>query len=177
MLQPETLHKRVPMAQVGSARVVHDSPDAFTRMRAARDGQPLNADTYTRLFVDGKLWMTDAEFECWTNADFVRRAFGDVLVAGLGLGLVLQPLLDSKVVETVTVLERSADVIALIGPIYSNAKLTIIEADARKWEPPKKAYHFVYLDIWADVPNSDTLKDIAALKQRYRPSLKKHGRT
>jgi len=68
-------------------------------------------------------------------------------------------------------------VIALIGPLYQHPKLTIIQADARKWEPPKRAYHFVYFDIWADVPNSDTLKDIAALKQRYRSSLKKHGRT
>jgi spermidine synthase len=177
MLRPGTLHKTIPVGAVGNARVVHDSPDTLTRLRAARDGQPLNAQTYTRLIVDGQLWMTDAEFECWTNTDFVRKAFGDVLVAGLGLGLVLPPLLDSKVVESVTVLERSADVIALIGPLYQHPKLTIIEADARTWEPPKKAYHFVYFDIWADVPNSDTLKDIAALKQRYRVSLRKHGRT
>lgn len=177
MLRPGTLHQRIPAASHGAAKIVHDSPDEFTRMRAAMDGQPLRAETYTRLFIDDNLWMTDAEFECWTSEDFVRKAFGDVLIAGLGLGLVLQPLLESKVVESVTVLELSTDVITLIGPLYECSKLTIIHADARTWEPPKKAYHFVYFDIWADVPNADTVKDICTLRRRYRSSLKKHGRT
>lgn len=177
MLRPGTLHQRIPAATHGEAKVVHDTPDEFTRLRAAMDGQPLRAEKYTRLFVNGNLWMTDAEFECWTNDDFIRKAFGDVLIAGLGLGLVLPPLIESKIVESITVLEISADVIAMIGPLYQHPKLTIVHTDARTWQPPKKVYHFVYFDIWANVPNSDTRKDIAALKQRYRSSLKKHGRT
>lgn len=175
MLQAGTLHKRIPVASFGAARIVHDSPDMLTKMRAARDGQPLNADTYTRLIVDGTLWMTDAEFECWTNSGFVRSAKGDVLIAGLGLGLVVEPLLKSSQVESVTVLEISPDVIALIGPVYDHIKLSIIKADARTWEVPKKAYDTIYLDIWADVPNSDNKDEIAALKKRYRPALKKGG--
>lgn len=177
MMIAGALHKRIPEGQHGNARVVHDTPDKFTRMRAAFDGQPLKAETYTRLFVDGQLYMTDAEFECWTNHDFVHKAFGNVLVAGLGLGLILQPLIDSTVVESVTVLERSADVITLIGPLYNHPKITIVEADVHEWTPPKKAYHFIYFDIWANVPNSDTLAEIRTLKQKYRPALAKHGRT
>lgn len=172
-----TLHTTIPQGQAGAARVVHDTPDAFTRLRAARDGQPLNAQTYTRLFVGGTLYMTDAEFECWTNAEFVRKAFGNVLVAGLGLGLVLRPLIDSSVVESITVIERSPDVITLIGPRYEHPKLKIIEADIHQWEPPKKTYHFIYFDIWANVPNSDTLAEIRKLKKKYRSALAKHGRT
>lgn len=175
MLQAGTLHKRIPMASFGAAQVVHDSPDFMTKLRAARDGQPLNADTYTRLIVDGTLWMTDAEFECWTNLEFVRTAKGDVLIAGLGLGLIVEPLLKNKQVESVTVLERSPDVIALIGPVYNHMKLSVIEADAHTWQVPKKAYDIIYLDIWADVPNSDNKEEIAALKKRYRPALKKGG--
>jgi len=146
-------------------------------MRAARDGQPLTAKTYTRLFIDGRLWMTDAEFEIYTNQDFVNRAFGHVLIAGLGLGLIIEPLLKQSDVASVTVLERSADVIALIGPLYDNPKLTIVEADVHTWEPPAKKYHFVYFDIWPDVPNSDQAAEIAALKKRYRKSLAVGGRT
>lgn len=172
-----TLHERIPEGELGTARVVHDSPDELTRMRAAFDRQPLNADTYTRLFVDGQLYMTDAEFECWTNMDFVHKAFGNVLIAGLGLGLVLQPLINSSVVESITILERSSDVIALIGPRYEYPKLTLVHADVHEWTPPKKTYHFIYFDIWANVPNSDTLAEIRTLKQRYRSSLAKHGRS
>lgn len=175
MLRPGTLHKQIPATTLGAARVVHDTPDSLTRMRAAMHGQPLHADTYTRLFVDDQLWMTDAEFECATNAGFVRCAKGDVLVAGLGLGLVLTPLLKNRKVESVTVLERSRDVIDLIGPLYQHMKLSIIEADARMWNVPKKGFDYIYLDIWADVPNGDNHEEIKELKKKYRAGLRKGG--
>jgi len=177
MLRAGTLHHRIPATRIGAAEVIHDSPDPLTRLRAARDGQPLRAQTYTRLFVDNELWMTDAEFECYTNAEFLSRARGDVLIAGLGLGLILGPLLESKSIISVTVIERSRDVISLIGPIYAGPKLTIVEADAGTWKAPKKAFDLVYLDIWANVPNGDNAKEISTLKKRYRPALKTGGRT
>lgn len=157
--------------------MVHDTPSDFERLRARMSGMPLYAQTYTRLFIDGRLWMTDAEFECWTNLKFIERAYGDVLIAGLGIGLVLRPLLDAEDVSSVTVLERSPDVIALIGPLYQHPKLTIVEADCHQWEPPKKAYNFIYFDIWPDVPNSDNRDEIRGLKKRYRSALKTSGRT
>lgn len=175
MLQPGTLHKLIPAGKVGAAEIVHDSPDFLTKLRAARDGQPLNAETYTRLIVDGVLWMTDAEFECWTNQSFLRTAKGEVLVAGLGLGLILTPLLANKAVSSVTVLEINPDVIALVGPHFQSKKLTIVNIDARAWTPPAKAFDVIYFDIWADVPNSDNKTDISALKKRYRRSLKTGG--
>lgn len=172
-----TLHTRVPMGEHGTARVVHDSPSDFERFRARRDGMPLYAETYTRLFINGETYMTDAEFECWTNAEFVKRAFGNVLIAGLGLGLIVQPLIEAVDVESITILEKNADVIALIQPLYSHPKVSVIHADVHEWEPPKKTYHLVYFDIWPNVPNSDTLKEIRNLKQKYKASLAKGGRT
>lgn len=172
-----TLHKTIPVSEHGAAKVVHDTPDEFTRLRARWEGMPLYAQTYTRLFVDGELWMTDAEFECQTNTDFVRNAQGDVLIAGLGLGLILAPVLEKPAVTSVTVIERSADVVALIGPLYQNPKLTIIKADIHEWQSPKKSFDFIYFDIWANVPNSDTKPEIQALKKRYRSALKKGGKT
>lgn len=176
-MRPGTLHRILPPGQVGRAKIVHDSPDLLTRARAERDGQPLRAKKYTRLIVDGTLWMTDAEFECMTNLRVVEWAAGDVLIAGLGIGLILQPLLDSPDVKSVTVLERSADVIALVGPRYEHPKLTIVEADAYTWKPPATAYNLIYFDIWANVPNEDNKEEITALKKRYRPALKRCGKT
>lgn len=172
-----TLHTRIPEGEHGVVKVVHDTPDEFTRLRARWDGMPLYAQKYTRLFIDGELWMTDAEFECSTNRDFVHRASGDVLIAGLGIGLIVQPLLEKQQVRSITVLERSADVIALIGPLYQNPKLTIVHADVKEWQPPKKAYDFIYFDIWSNVPNEDNKPEIRALRKRYRSSLKKGGRS
>lgn len=176
MLRAGTLHKQIPVCQLGAAKVTHDSPDPLTRMRAAFHGQPLSSDTYTRLFVDDVLWMTDAEFECRTNAEVVREAHGDVLIAGLGLGLIVGPLLKNHRVESVTVLERSADVIALIAPLYNHCKFHVINADAKTWAAPKRGFDYVYLDIWADVPNSDNRSEIQELKKRYRPALRKGGK-
>lgn len=177
MLQPGTLHKLIPAGKLGTAEVVHDSPDFLSKLRGERDGRPLNADIYTRLIVNDTLWMTDAEFECWTNAPFLRTAKGDVLIAGLGLGLILTPLLTNKAVSSVTVLEISPDVIALIGPHFNSKKLTIINVDARAWTPPAKAFDVIYFDIWANVPNGDNKAEVAALKRRYRRSLKTGGRS
>lgn len=176
-MQAGTLHKIIPAGELGVAKVVHDSPDEFTRLRAQWDGQPLYAQTYTRLFVDDQLWMTDAEFECHTNRRVVDWAEGDILIAGLGIGLILRPMLGSAKVNSITVIERNADVIALIGPHYQHPKLTIVEADAYEWEPPKKAYNLIYFDIWADVPNEDNKEQIKSLKKRYRPALKRCGKT
>lgn len=172
-----TLHKRIPEGEHGAARVVHDTPDDFTRLRARISGMPLYAEKYTRLFIGDQLWMTDAEFEWRSNLGFIVNAYGDVLIAGLGIGLILQPLIDAPDVLSITVIERSADVIALIGPHYQTPKLTIIEADAYMWTPPKKAYNVIYFDIWPDVPNSDNREEISGLKKRYRAALKKGGRS
>jgi hypothetical protein len=172
-----TLHTAIPAGQYGAARVVHDSPTDIDRMRGLVHGQPLTAQTYTRLLIDDILWMTDAEFECRTNYDVAYRSYGDILIAGLGLGLILGPVLQREEVRSVTVLERSSDVIALIGPCYSSPKLTIIKADVHLWQSPKKAFDFIYFDIWADIPNNDTRAEITMLKRRYRSALKKGGRT
>lgn len=176
-MQAGSLHKQIPAGVLGVAKVVHDTPDGLTRMRAAMHGQALSAETYTRLFVDGQLWMTDAEFECRTNNAFVWEAKGDVLIAGLGLGLILNPVLKKESVTSVTVLEISPDVVAMIGPLYQHSKLTVIHADVKVWSLPKRSFDFIYFDIWADVPNSDNREEITALKRRYRASLKTGGRT
>lgn len=176
-LRAGTLHEVIPQGEHGAAKIVHDTPSDFERFMARRNGMPLYRDKYTRLIVDGRLWMTDAEFECWTNQGVVNRAYGDVMIAGLGLGLIVGPMLAMDSVTSITVLERSPDVIALVGPRYQNPRLTIVEADVYQWEPPKKAYNFIYFDIWPDVPNSDNREEIQTLKKRYRSSLKAGGRT
>lgn len=176
LLRPGMLCRSVPAGRYGSAEVVHDAPDGLTRLRAARDGQPLLASNYTRLLINGHVWMTDAEFECATNGLVVNRMHGDILIAGLGLGLILNVLLPAERVRSVAVLENNADVIKLIGPHYNSLKLTIIEADVYDWMPPKGTkYDCVYFDIWDNVPNRDNRKEISALKARYRARLRKGG--
>jgi hypothetical protein len=168
-MRPGCMTKILPPGKYGRAQIVHDSPSPLERIRGDFNGLPLTADQYCRLIADGQVWMTDAEFEIRTNLGPVLEMQGEVLVAGLGIGLVLAHL--PKAVTSVTVIERHPDVIALVAPHFPKA--TIIQADARKWEPPRRAFDCVYLDIWADVPNDK--EEIRALKKKYRPAVRKGG--
>jgi hypothetical protein len=170
---PGSMHRYVPAKKYGTAKIVHDTPGKLERLRGAMHGQPLDCDVYTRLIVGNVLWMTDTEFEWRSNLEAVSRLSGDVLIAGLGIGFILRPILKRADVKSVTVIERSADVIALVAPHYPTVK--VIQVDARDWEPPKRAYDAIYLDIWHNVPNSDDREDIKSLKRRYRSALRKGG--
>lgn len=175
MLVAGTMHKFIPAGVVGEAKIVHDSPDPLTRARAWRDGQPLNASVYCRLFVGNRLWMTDADFEARTNWEAVSHATGDVFLGGLGLGFMIRPILKNKDVKSVTIIELSKDVITMISPTLPKKKITVIHADARSWNPPKDAFDMIYMDIWANVPNSDDKADLRSVRKRYRNALREGG--
>lgn len=175
MTRPGSLHTIIPAGEHGTVKIIHDAPDMLTRLRAARDGQPLNAEKYTRLIINGKCWMTDAEFECRTSLPFERAAHGDVLVIGLGLGLGIRTILTKRSVRSVLALEINEDVIALIVPTIPHPKLRIVKGDAYSWRPPRRAFDLVYFDIWSDVPNEDNQKDLARLRRHYRASCRPGG--
>ena len=157
----------VPERQVGTAKIVHDSPDSLVRLRAQMHGQPLRLDKYTRLFIGREVWMTDAEYERRTNIGVVSAAQGNVLVAGLGIGMILVPILKKSEVQHVTVIERSQDVIDLVAPHFNSPKLTVICADIYTWKPPKGSkWDVIYFDIWPNIC-ADNLKSMAKLHMKY----------
>lgn len=72
--------------------------------------------------------------------------------------------------NSVTVIERSPDVIALVGEYYKKKygnRLNIINADAFTWKPPKnKVYDVVWHDIWDSI-SGDNLPEMHKLHRRY----------
>lgn len=162
---------RVPPGKIGKAEVLHDTPDEFARLRAAMEGLPLENRTYVRLVVDRTLFMTDAYFERRTNRAVMERARGDVLVAGLGIGLILDPIL--KKAKSVTVVEKNADVIALVGRHFPT--VNHVHADIFDWNPPKGArWDVIYFDIWPDICEDD-LEEAERLEEKFRKHLHKGG--
>jgi hypothetical protein len=120
--------------------------------------------TYCRLRdLRPRVWdptvMADTPMERRTNLPIVQAARGRVLVAGLGLGMVLVPILAKPEVEHVTVVERSPDVIGLAGPALRRAigrraenRLRIECADIFTWQPPRGArWDVIYFDIWPSI--------------------------
>jgi spermidine synthase len=121
--------------------------------------------------------MSDTPAEQDDHREFVQRARGRILINGLGLGMVLQACLerrkwqsDEYAVEHATVVEISPAVIALVAPHYQaryGDRLTIVQADALTWQPPKgERYAAVWHDIWPDIC-TDNLPQMHTLHRRY----------
>ena len=105
------------------------------------------------------VFMSDTLAERRDHEPFLAIAGGHVLVAGLGLGVVLGPLLENPWVATITVVENSPDVLKLVGDHYlahphnwnphGRPRLQLVEADAYRWRPPRGVgFDCAWLDIW-----------------------------
>ena len=83
--------------------------------------------------------------------------------------MVLQACLEKPSVTRVTVVELSADVIALVAPHYQERygeRLRIVHADAYTYKPDLPRYGCVWHDIWDDLCE-DNLPQMTALKRKY----------
>jgi spermidine synthase len=153
----------------------HDSD--FSRLRAAigHTGEFVEAGTYAQLRVNGSLMMSDTRNERQTNRDVVCEARGDVLIAGLGLGMIIHPIAAKETVTSVTVLEKYQDVIDLVAPSISSPKVKIVCADVFDWRAPRGSkWNVIYFDIWPDI-STDNLPEMAKLHRRYRSRLRAGG--
>lgn len=124
---------------------------------------------YVRLCVDDKLVMSDTSLEQNTNWEFVSKANGRVLIAGLGVGLILHNIkekFDKGAITEVTVIEKSQDVIDLVGPLFPWVKC--ICADIMEYKPEKnEKWDTIYFDIWPE-RSTDNLDEIKILHNRYK---------
>ena len=157
----------LPEKEVGIARIEHF--DVARSFWSDREG--VRPGRYARLYVGAMLMMSDTDMEHRTNWEVARRAHGRVLIAGLGIGLILTAILDKPEVTSVTVVEKHADVIALVGPYYEHPKLTIVCGDIFDWKPVKGTqYDVIYFDIWPDL-STDILGEMATLHRRFARCL------
>jgi spermidine synthase len=138
-------------------------------------GSYVPSGKYAKLKINGRLVMSDTYMEHSTNRNVVRQSHGHVLIAGLGLGMIIHPILAKPEVLTVTVVEKCFDVISLITPTVKHDKLTIIEGDIYEWKPTKGTkFDTIYFDIWSE-QSTDDLEDMRKLHQRFRPYKVKDG--
>lgn len=96
----------------------------------------------------GATIMSDTWMEKETNMEFYRQARGDVLIAGLGIGMVLLAVQAKEDVQSVTVVEKEAEVIELVkAQLPLNGKVSIVNQDIFDYKPDK-VYDTIYFDIW-----------------------------
>ena len=173
----------VPPGEKGVAKVKHftvnESESQITAFQSMQ--HPLafvREGRYAKLLVGNTLMMSDTSMERQSNCEFVRRAHGRVLVAGLGLGLILFPLVDRPEVEHITVIEKYQDVIDLVGPSLKEKfgdRLEIVCADIFDWRPTKGTkYNVIYFDVWPDIC-LDNLKEMEKLHRGFSRFLNRKG--
>lgn len=109
--------------------------------------------TYTGLSIEKLMVMSDEAKEIQDHLPFIAKARGRVLLTGLGIGMCLQALLRKPEVEHVTVVELSADVLALVGPHYLEMfgcdRLSLVNANAYTWKPPAGTrFDYAWHDVW-----------------------------
>lgn len=136
--------------------------------------QGIDDGDYTRLSYRGEVVMSDTPMEKRTNQFVIQHAHGDVLIGGLGIGMILLEMDKNPQVRSITVIEKYQDVIDLVGSqLPLSDKVTIIHADVFEWKPVKGTrYDCIYMDIWSYI-NSDVYKEeMVPLKRKWSRYLK-----
>lgn len=170
------LHLFTKKEEKGVAKITQftfeSSKDPLFNLRAVRDSgrmfQMYDGD-YVRLSVNGQLMMSDTGMERISNVDFITKANGKVLVAGLGIGMIILNILDKKDVSEVIVIEKYQDVIDLVEPKISHPKLKIICADIFEYKTNEK-FDTIYFDIWPEI-TVDNLEEIKLLHNRFKSKV------
>lgn len=140
-------------------------------MRLRAMDEPYQA---TFLWQDDEVWMLDAPSEMNTIEPNAKKAKGKVLTFGLGIGFYVYMALLNDDVESVTIVERSPEVIQLFNTVLrpqfpQSKEIKIIQGDAFDYfnEDTLNRYDSVFVDIWQS--NEDGLEMIERLLEQYLP--------
>ena len=107
---------------------------------------------------NGNEWMTLTPVDIDTCKDAIEEAHGRVITFGLGLGYYAYMAAEKPEVESVTVVEKSHDVIeafqkGLLPHFPHKEKIRIIEADAFEFAEhtmQKEHFDLAFVDTWRD---------------------------
>ena len=130
-------------------------------------------------YSDSGVMMSDTPMERNSNSGFLQKANGDVLIFGLGLGLIVFPLINDDLIKSITVVELYQDLIDIVQPkikeFDKSNKVKIVQGDCFTYELPKgQKFDSIYFDVWLNIC-SDYYKEHKQLKRRYLKNLNKEN--
>ena len=126
------------------------------------------------LWIDNYLWMWDLPIERKVQKQIADKAFGNVLVAGYGLGLVQKYLSENPKVKSITTVERSKEVIESVKKVYGKTYGKIIVEDFYSYLTEEK-FNCIIGDVWEDIiPKA--LENYREFKTKAKELLKENGK-
>jgi hypothetical protein len=125
-----------------------------------------------QLSYEGGVWMTDTPQEIWQMDEIIKIANGNVVVGGLGLGIVshLISLLNHNVKVVVTV-EKDQRVIDLVSDYIAHDVCDL--SDIHEWLDtfiPGTA-DFMFLDTWQSTGETTWFEQIVPLRRKCRTKI------
>jgi hypothetical protein len=166
---PYYVNVKIPEIKKGSWELKKERYPAYRGVIAAdiifdglREIPPLGFFTedfeFPAVLEDGNEWMTLTPVDLDTSDEAIEKAHGRVVTFGLGLGYYAYMVSCKDNVESITVVEKSEDVISLfkeyILPQFSHPeKVHIVNADAFEYAEftmPKERFDVAFVDTWRD---------------------------
>lgn len=143
-----------------------------SNFRAMLDG--ITPGIYIRLTHNGECVMSDTNMEKNTNRKFCSKAHGDIIIGGLGIGMIIMAIQDKPEVKSITVIEKNQEVIDLVASqLDFNEKVYIICSDVFEWKPERGVkYDMAYMDIWNWINKDIYKKEMQPLKRKYARFLR-----
>jgi len=120
------------------------------------------------------LWMWNVPNEICAQKQIADQAYGEVLVAGYGLGLVQKLLLENPEVTRVVTCEIEPQVIEVNKKRYGKLWGEIVLCDFCQFSPGKK-FDCVIGDIWLDIM-PEYLGDYLDFRKKAKSLVKKRGK-
>ena len=134
-------------------------------------------DTDMMFLKQGKQeWMMASISEFRTNDPYAKKAHGNIITFGLGIGYFVYMASLNENVKSITVIEKSKEVIELFNQIkdqFPNKDINIINGDAFDYfnEQYLKQFDYIYVDIYQN--NIDGRNMIEKLLEQYLPPYDK----
>lgn len=134
-----------------------------------RKERAVEAGEYWMLTEHGSIYMSNTPAEVRDHMKFIETASGSVLIAGLGLGMVVQALLDRGRCDRIVIVEKSQDVIDLVSPYYQDPRIEIVCADIFDYRPTEH-FDFAWFDIWPEIAG-DNYPQMKRLHRKFAKSV------
>lgn len=125
----------------------------------------------------GNEWMTLTPVDLDTCDEAIEAAHGKVVTFGLGLGYYAYMVSEKESVSSITVVEKSENVIRLfekyIFPQFSHPeKVRIIRADAFEYAEkvmPSEEYDYAFVDTWRDASDGAPMYERMKRLEKFSP--------
>jgi len=113
--------------------------------------------------------MQDSEGEYREHQWLWDNATGDVFIGGLGIGLCNAGLISNPNITSITIIEKSQDVIDLVWPhCLKDNRFNLIHADIETWTPPQDSqWDIMWFDTWCSDNTLSSQEYETLMRNRY----------